>query len=393
MFKNTVFALLLCSGQLFSQPNTVDSLVHALSHTTDSSVCLHLLNSIAFRMHRLNPDSSIWYSTKAMKLAQRQSNDTARATAQYYIGIAHTVKGNYKEALSYTLNGLKTAEKIGASNIQSKITISLAILYEYLGEIDNALECNRDAIELARKTNDQRSEATALNNYAILLMTHKDDKAGAMENFKQSLGIRRKLNAKHQIASSLNNIGEVYMAMKKYDLAVRHYQEALAIYKEMNDRYGLAVNHKNIGMLMFLQQNYTSAINFVEKSIEYAQKLGLKQVLADDFKLLADIHAASGNYKNAYTKHIQYCAFKDSIYNENSARQIAEMKTRYETEKAQQEKALGELIISKQKSELKQQKTLRNSLVIGIILILVILLLIFNQAIHRISQKNPDHTT
>ncbi len=393
MLKKVLFASLLFSGQLFGQTNTVDSLIHALSHTADSSAYLHLLNSIAFRIHRVDPDSSIGYSTKAIELAHRQSNDTALATAKYYLGVAYTVKGNYDIALSYTLEGLKTAKAIGASKIQSKIIISLAVLYEYLGEIDNALAFNREAIALARETRDLRCEATALNNYAILLMTYKDDKAGAMENFKQSLSIRRKLNAKHQVASSLNNIGEVYMAMKKYDLAVQHYQEALAIYREMKDQYGLSVNHKNIGMLMFLQQHYTSAIRYVEISMEYANKMGLMQILADDYKLLADIYAAAGHYKNAYTKHIQYCAFKDSIYNEKSAQQIAELKTRYETEKAQQEKEMGELIISKQKSELRQQKILRNSLVICIILILVILLLIFNQSIQRISQKHSDNAS
>lgn len=387
MKKHFLFAVFLFSGFLYGQTNTVDSLKNLLTTTTDSTEYLHILKSLAFRMHRVNPDSSLIYSIQTMELSKRLKDDTVYATAQYYAGIAQTVKGNYTEALKYTLNGLENIKKLDVPKIESKIIISLGILYEYMGEIDKAIECNGDAIKLARKTNDSASEATVLNNWAILLINYKNDYEGALEKLNQSLEIRRKLNVRHQIASSLNNIGEVYMMTEKYDPAIKYYREALDIYQEMNDKYGLAVNFKNVGKLLFLQKKYDESLKAFQISLRYAKELKLKQVLVEDYEALSKLYADRGNFKDAYLNHIDYCTVKDSIYNENSAKQIAEMKTKYETEKAQKEKELSELTVSKQNIELKQQKLIRNGLITGIILILIILLLIFNSAIQRIIQK------
>lgn len=377
-----------------AQTNTVDSLKNLLAHEPDSLKYLHILNSLAFRTHRINPDSSLMYSKQAMQLALNFKDDTSYANSLYYAGIAHTVKGDYKEALSYTIQALKIAETNDDKKRQLAYTMSIGIIYEYLGEYNKAAEYDKGAIELAQSINDLRAKATAQNNYAILLAIYMNDLQGALNNFKLSLEIRRRLKLKHQIASSLNNIGEIYMMMQQNEHALIYYTEALEIYTDMNDLYGLAENYKNIGRLLFAQKNYNASISSIENSIRYAKELKLKHILREDYNILAEVHAALGDYKNAFYYQVQFCVVNDSINNEKNNKQIAELKTRYETEKAQQdlliaqkEKELSELVIENQKSEIKRQRLLQNALIIGIILILIILILIFNRSLQRIIQK------
>src|SRR5690606_30454255 len=52
---------------------------------------------------------------------------------------------------------------------------------------------------------------------------------------------------KHSIAISQNSMGNIYLALKQYDMALGLFEKSLKIEKELNNKLGLAINHHNIG--------------------------------------------------------------------------------------------------------------------------------------------------
>jgi two-component system NarL family sensor kinase len=102
--------------------------------------------------------------------------------------------------------------------------------------------------------------------------------------------------------------------------------------------------------------------------------------------VLSQCDSATGDFRSAFIYHQLYAQVKDSILNEESSKQIAEMQTRFETEKKESE---NKLLLNENKInalEITRQKAHRNNLIIGFALIMVIGLFLFNRS--RLIGKN-----
>ena len=99
---------------------------------------------------------------------------------------------------------------------------------------------------------------------------------------------------------------------------------------------------------------------------------------------IARTYAQKHDYKNAYLNHTLYFALNDSILNEAKSKQTAEMKTKYETEKKDNDIALLNKDKEIQSVEIKKQKLLKFSFIGG--LGLVIIMLLFGYRSYRAQQ-------
>jgi len=83
--------------------------------------------------------------------------------------------------------------------------------------------------------------------------------------------------------------------------------------------------------------------------------------------------------------HEKFAAYRDSVFNESKAEAIADMQTKYETEKKENEIKLLNKDQELSAAKIRRQETLRNSLIGGSVLIIIIGLLLFNR--YRFTQK------
>jgi hypothetical protein len=130
----------------------------------------------------------------------------------------------------------------------------------------------------------------------------------------------------------------------------------------------------------------------MEKGLLLAKEIGAKQLLLDAYKGLAEANEKMSDYKNAYKYHQLYSKFKDSIFNEKSSKQIAEMQTKYETEKKEQQisllqkqKQIQSLESSKQQEQAAKEKIIRNSGIAGFFLVMILGWIIYKR--QRLREK------
>ena len=70
---------------------------------------------------------------------------------------------------------------------------------------------------------------------------------------------------------------------------------------------------------------------------------------------MSEVNEKMNDYRNAYQYHQLYSQIKDSIFNEESSKQIAELQTKYETEKKEKENK-----ILKSVNQIKELQLSRN---------------------------------
>jgi DNA-binding CsgD family transcriptional regulator len=150
-----------------------------------------------------------------------------------------------------------------------------------------------------------------------------------------------------------------------YEASNRFSLQALQLYKESNNPEPAIVSTNTISNNYLSLGQYELALKYASTALEEAKALGIKPQIRASLENLSTIHAAMRDYPQAYHHHVELLAVKDSLLNEEKNRQMAELQTRYETEKKEKEIAL----LEKQKAGQRFQFIMIGS---GLVVVLLI---------------------
>lgn len=153
----------------------------------------------------------------------------------------------------------------------------LGIQYRNYTLYQKAINTHRQALETAKRANSIEFRVFSLNmlgvdyrridaNRTALDYNHEALKlAETIE--KPSLGLRR------SIAVSLNSMGNIYLLLKQYDLAIERFKKSQEIENSINNQLGLAINYQNIGYAKDAQGKTEEALEYYQKSIAINNKI------------------------------------------------------------------------------------------------------------------------
>lgn len=142
-------------------------------------------------------------------------------------------ESNYAEAEELFLAALQEAENSGPNAPCLPASLhSLAIVYQYEGKYNRALNHYKRALEIYERTlgKEHPKVAGILNDLAMLYLS-QGKYAKAESLFKRAITINEIASGKEnrELACNLNNLGLVYRAMGKNALAETLFQRALTI--------------------------------------------------------------------------------------------------------------------------------------------------------------------
>src|SRR5690606_31084870 len=174
------------------------------------------------------------------------------------------------------------------------------------------------------------------------------------------------------IAISYGNLGVTQEKLGNYNEAIKYLNKALQIRTESNDLEGQAILYNNLGSVYISLNKNDSAVYFFKKSNEFTTLIGFKEATRDNYLGLATAYDKLGKYKEAFEAHKNYLVYKDSLFNEESNKQIEEIRTQYETEKKEKQLIEQEVIITKEQLRVRQ----RNYTLVGLALVLIFIIIL-----------------
>ncbi|NJL12473.1 MAG: tetratricopeptide repeat protein [Microscillaceae bacterium] len=375
------------------------------------------------------PDSLLYFAEQALKLSQKISHIDREASARHLYGQALHFKGEFQEAESHLKAALQLAQKAGNLSIQGKIWSTWGNNAYRLGDFKKALQYFLRALRVFEKLGDLSSQAR-LNNNVGSIQEQQENYEKALFHYFKALALKQKIGDKLTIGSTQGNIANVYAIQQRYDSAIFYYETAIASHEKVENLRGLASQYTNLGYMFWEQKKYSEALQAYKKSLVYDEKLQNPEGIAANWlniasvyretrdfekaqeahqkalaiyqkskmrnqlqialKSLARIQADMGHFDQAYQTLLDQQALKDSLFSEEKSLQMAEMQTRYETEKKEQE---NQLLRARNESQLRGLVALGAllALVLGIGLsILRIKQLQFRNAQAQIRQREQE---
>ncbi len=241
--------------------------------------------------------------------AQENKIEFDKATDSILISRPKSYKtiNNYLHPFRRDTTSLKNLiVKFKKHNYLHGITFSenlLGIRYRNYSLFDQAIQTHQQALETAKQANSVEFRVFSLNMLGVdyrrmdanrTALDYNQEALALAETVKKpSLGLRR------SIAVSHNSMGNIYLLLKQYDLAIEQFEKSRAIEVSIDNKLGLAINHQNVGNAKESQGNLDAALIDYQKSLAINTELNnsLGKIICNGS--IATIHIKQGAYSKA----------------------------------------------------------------------------------------------
>ncbi len=340
----------------------------------------------------VNYNKALEFYNKALEICKKANDKNVMAACYNNIGVTYNRMGQYDKAIENQLYQLKINEQSGNKKGIAISNSNIGNIYNSLNENDKALEYYQNSLKMSNEINDTNAIANALMNIGVIYQ-EIDSNTISLEYHYRALNLKRILNDKANVANTLSNIGLIYLNIRQVEQAFDNFSQALEIYREIKNNFGISLSLLNIGSVYVKQNQIKKAKSSFFDALSIAKEIESKPLIQNIYYHLFTLYQDNNTYKEALDYHILYSQVKDSLYTTEIHKQIAELQTKYETEKKEneinnltKEKEIRGLKISQQESKITQQRIQTYSLIFLLFLLGFSAYLFFTR--YKLRQKN-----
>jgi signal transduction histidine kinase len=400
---NTLLAImLLCAVPSAAQSDGLDSLKLLLHTEKNDSIRVVLLSELAYNLSMISPDSAQPYIDEEMELAKKLSIPRLLANALNDQAFLCFQRGDVKRSLAFNLRALEIRRSIGDPALLISSLNKIAGCHSELGDQGKALQYNLEVLKLSEQIHNEQYIGLTLANIAdVMLNTKRYDEAAkylrrainiaianqdsvrlgiachematAFEGLKQFDSAyhyqKTAVSVLESVAPDYNSLSRAYnnmafllRAMMRDAEALPYYKKALRLALEQENGDNISFYAANVGSILVDLRSLDSARHYLRFALSRHQPGFSLRTLKTAFASMGNYFILKGNADSAITYYNRYTAVSDSIYSEESLRQINELHTQYETE--QKELQLQHL---NDKNTIMQLSIFRKNVAIGAI--------------------------
>lgn len=293
------------------------------------------LQSAQFEMYNNKTSQAELYFEKALKLLPQNNKYTALAWNDR--GYNAELTSDVQKQTEFLLKALEIAERIKDKSAIATAYSNLSGLYNDLNKKEKAIEAVKKAIALREELNDNWGLS---NSYCDLCQLYLQSNLKEAERYSMLCDIAaKKTNDDDRRIRAINTIGLVKSWQGEKDANLSGILNSIVILEKQNKpSVALARQYLSAGITMSeARLDSLTALNYLTKGTDMAIALGHKVSIRDGYVNKTVFFKIRGDYYNAYENIKKFHLYKDSIINEKTQTNVAEIQTKYETEKKDNE--------------------------------------------------------
>jgi len=293
-------------------------------------------------------DSSIYFFNQALQLGS-ESQHLLKSRAHNGIGNVSRQKGNNELAFESFQNALKEVEgkpDFMSQSFEGSIIANLASIYFSMGDNEKAEQYSLRGLEHAKSISDTAQMEYSYVGLALIYNKTKEYEKALEYHQLASLLMERENSDPYLRDYNTLNLAKLHENRGELARALSLYDEML---QSTNPDVDIRTSSlKNASQILFTLEDYAKATDYAERLMSLANETATLPSAVDATQLLYQSYQATGDYKTANKYLNSYVALNDSLINEKSVKALAELETKYESEKKAQE--ITELKLENQQS-------------------------------------------
>jgi tetratricopeptide (TPR) repeat protein len=258
------------------------------------------------------PTIAARYYQIASRMVQRRGGTArgaglVRAYALARLGHIHREAGRNAEALRKLNAARKVAHRYRFQTLLADVTVSIGNVYLRIGRLDRALRAYQEALRTnnavirrtPRKSRRNRQNVATITSNIGIVHRKRGEYDDALEMFRTSLHLARRLRDRDRIVLAVGNLGNAYYHLQKYDLAARAYDEAVGLARSIGRRVNVSINLANRAIVARLQGEPEIAVDWIEEALALSQSLPYPEGEVNCLVERARNQMARGNIRKA----------------------------------------------------------------------------------------------
>ncbi len=377
--KVDIYNLLFDAVQHYTKEDT--SIVFAKKALTfagkfhnEHQKALSLRNIGYFYLTKSKYDSAFAYMNKAIPLLKNNKDFEKLIDTYFDIARIYMNQGKLNKASEEIFKALEISEKNNLPQQTKEANQGLGIVFYNLGEFDKALQYIHKALDYEQsKTKTDNGAISRLYQNLGLINYGKKDYDKALDYYFQALELQKNENSIKDQMIITNSIALCYNEMKNYKKALEFFRKAHVLAKKTGNPHLIASAQLNIGETLMNQGKYRQAITELNKGLEMAKKYSFTKWIRNGYNYLYNCYNYMDDAVNALINYQKYRKYDDSLKIEATKQQIAEIETKYQTEKKNKQ-----IQLLAKENELKALKIKRRSTIMYAVIAFAVLGLIFS---------------
>lgn len=373
-----VLMLLACLGCTGQDASLVPDLRKDLAQATNDTARADALARICFNLIRSDPDSARLTGMQALAIARRIGNRRALGDAHNNLGWLEAEQGRLDSAEAHLQEALRIFEGIGRDDFIAATRSNLGWVASKRADLVGAVNHFLAGLKHSEAANDSASTSKLLYSIGTTYRRMKVFEQ-AVEFLERSRSMEQALGRPNAEANCHIALGNVLKEQGDSARAVVEFGRADALYTGLHDHYGMGIVAENIGGLyvdsdprralgyyLVAQAHYDtvhsstdlayilaaigdarialgelqSAERDLARGAALAASAGDGELTTNYAMSMAALARAKGDAQGVF-EHLQRAmALKDSLQGADTQRELARLRTAFDTERKEKENAV-----------------------------------------------------
>jgi tetratricopeptide (TPR) repeat protein len=296
--------------------STGDSNKLSMSKIMDTSA-IKELNNQARKYLFLNTDSSIEYVQNALIAARKANEKKLEGEAYYLLGGNYWIMGNYPQALRSILQSLQIFEILNDQAAIADDYRALASIYRDQDDFNNA-------VFYAYKCKAIADNKILTDIYTIIGSIY--EKFDNLDSAKYYLKLANDndilVNGKTHYGYIPLILGNIYYRQQNFTIAVRYYREGIKLFEDQKVYKDLMEGYSGIAKVYRDMSQSDSSIYYSMKALDVGKSTPFLLSMLDASSMLSSIYRVRGNFDSTMKYTDLSMVIKDTLYNQQKARQF-----------------------------------------------------------------------
>ena len=417
---------IICQLYAFSSIN-FDSLLQVNSvHTKADKMEFYYISVVKYDSIR-SKEGKLDQFEILKKLATDIAVDTVTSDFNLIHAVYLTEKGLYDSSVVIYNENIELLQSLNDSSELMRNYLGAGINYGKLGFYEKAIDFFIKSLKLAEALNNIKMQASAFNNIGIVENKMKNhDKA--ISYYEKSIKIKEELKDTMSLVYDYQNISGVYYNQKKHTKSLEYGFKTLELTESINDIFGIGLAQIGIGLnyielgefqkaytyiskgdsinqilkhpwfsvnvlsaygsIHSANANYLKAIEMYKECSTMAEEYKMIEELKNSYSGLAEAYEKSGDLENAIFYFKLFETVKDSIYDSDKMEQMAQLESKYQSEKKDAEIKLLNVNKSLNEAKIKKQAIINYAVIGGAILIVLFSIILYNRL--QLTKKQKE---
>jgi tetratricopeptide (TPR) repeat protein len=295
-------------GNMDKALNSLNEVLEICRNKLKDSVCeANILNSIGL-LYSQELDSKAAFENYHQALEIHRKNQDLFGQSESLRGIADLMSklGKHKEALQHLEEARKLLKDKKNPVQQGLILDEIADVYGSLGDFQKAINYHKQSRILFSQAGEMTLESLSIGSIISIYRNFIGDYQQALIYVGEALTLHSKAGDKEQVASTLNQKGDIYIRQGNYQLALDAYNQALEVERSItkNPR-AEARTLGNIALLYnFLGDNKLS-ISYYNQALDIYRKLDNKKQQARILNYIGSVYHSNRKFDEALESYNQ----------------------------------------------------------------------------------------